>query len=195
MKIFTIGKADVPDCDERLKIPANPRTFLLSIVDPSDKPPRRPVNIPPNNHKVIHFHDLDDHAVNDPTFNKSGISLNQVPQTFHLKDLIAWFQEIENEADILIVHCFAGISRSTAMTFVFHCLLRGIGNEKAALDDMVQSVVFGGARPNQRIVRLADALLERKGRMIQVMKEYYVQIDTRRKLEAKFGDIDHLFIK
>jgi predicted protein tyrosine phosphatase len=64
----------------------------------------------------------------------------------------------------LVVHCFAGISRSTAAAFVSVCALNPDREELAvarALRDASST-----ACPNLRIVALADAVLGRGGRMV-----------------------------
>lgn len=180
MNIFVLGKADIPDFDEKLNIPANDKTFILSITDPSDSPPRCPVNVPAGNRKVIYFHDTTD-------------EIATAPQKHHIEDIIYWFNQIKDEAENLIVHCFAGISRSTATTFIFHCLLLGAGQEKEALTALLKSAIFGGARPNSRIVRLADEILDRRGNMINVIYKYYEELEICRKAGIRFGSIDHLF--
>jgi predicted protein tyrosine phosphatase len=186
MKIYTLAKADIPDCDEKLNIPVQEKkAYILSIVDPGDKPPRRPVNIPAINHKVIHFNDIEDPF---PAYNAV------TPNKEHIQDLIYWFNEIKKDADFLIVHCFAGVSRSTAVTFLFHNLLLKAGNEEKALGAMLTSAVFGGAKPNKRIVQLADEELDRHGRMVSVINGYYKELEICRKMNIKFGSIDHLFL-
>jgi predicted protein tyrosine phosphatase len=64
----------------------------------------------------------------------------------------------------LVVHCYAGISRSTAGAFVTACALNPQRDEAAiarALRDASPT-----AMPNIRIVSIADRLLAREGRMI-----------------------------
>ncbi len=174
MKIFTIGKADVPDCDERLNIPIQEnKTYLLSIIDPDCRPPRRPIGVTENHHFQIRFHDIEQ-------VHNDGYNLI-CPNKDHVAQLINFFNSIKDEAEILIVHCFAGISRSTATTFIFHCIFLGEGAEKEGVDAMIKSTVFGGARPNKLIIKLADDLLDRKGKMVYAIQEYYQQLEAAKK--------------
>jgi predicted protein tyrosine phosphatase len=68
----------------------------------------------------------------------------------------------------LVVHCFAGISRSTASAFAAVCAL----NPQRDEDDIAQALRHASptATPNIRIVSLADRLLGRDGRMIAAIE-------------------------
>jgi predicted protein tyrosine phosphatase len=63
----------------------------------------------------------------------------------------------------LLVHCWAGISRSTATAFIAACLHNPEADE-AAIARAIRAA-SPTASPNRRIVALADAMLGRKGRM------------------------------
>jgi len=67
-----------------------------------------------------------------------------------------------------VVHCFAGISRSTAGAFVAACALNPGRNEtEIALAIRRASRT---AQPNARIVSIADRLLKREGRMVRAVE-------------------------
>ena len=83
-------------------------------------------------------------------------------RTFEI-GLRAW-----DRAAPLVVHCYAGISRSTAGAFVTACALNPRRDENTiarALRDASPT-----AMPNIRIVSLADAMLGRDGRMIAAIR-------------------------
>lgn len=63
----------------------------------------------------------------------------------------------------LLVHCWAGISRSCAAAFILACD-RNSGCEREIADDLRSRAPF--ATPNRLMVRLADDLLARDGRMV-----------------------------
>ena len=63
----------------------------------------------------------------------------------------------------LLVHCWAGISRSCAAAFVLACD-RNPGRERAIAAELRSRAPF--ATPNRLMVRLADDLLARDGRMV-----------------------------
>jgi predicted protein tyrosine phosphatase len=64
----------------------------------------------------------------------------------------------------LVVHCFAGISRSTAGAYVAACVLNPRRDEWAIARALRRASVT--ATPNPRIVSLADRMLGRDGRMV-----------------------------
>jgi predicted protein tyrosine phosphatase len=68
----------------------------------------------------------------------------------------------------MVVHCFAGISRSTGAAFVAACALNPKRDEATiarAIRDASPT-----AQPNTRIVGIADRLLKRNGRMIRAVE-------------------------
>lgn len=68
----------------------------------------------------------------------------------------------------LVVHCFAGISRSTAAAYAMLCALNPTQSERK-LANYLRSV-SPAASPNRLIVELADQVLARNGRMIDAIK-------------------------
>ena len=67
----------------------------------------------------------------------------------------------------LLVHCWAGVSRSTATAFVLACQ-----RNPAAPELTIARALRGASRaahPNRRIVALADARLGRQGRMVEAI--------------------------
>jgi predicted protein tyrosine phosphatase len=68
----------------------------------------------------------------------------------------------------MVVHCWAGISRSTAAAFVALCAINpGVDEERIARRLRAASPT---AYPNRRIIRLADAALGCRGRMVRAIE-------------------------
>jgi predicted protein tyrosine phosphatase len=67
----------------------------------------------------------------------------------------------------LLVHCWAGISRSSAAAFMIACA-RNPGREPCIADELRRRAPF--ATPNRLMVALADDLLQRSGRMIEAIE-------------------------
>jgi predicted protein tyrosine phosphatase len=67
----------------------------------------------------------------------------------------------------LVVHCYAGISRSTAGAFVTVCALNPSRAELTIARELRRRSPT--ASPNRRIVAIADSLLQRNGRMIEAL--------------------------
>jgi predicted protein tyrosine phosphatase len=81
----------------------------------------------------------------------------------HVQRLIA-FTRGWDRATPLVVHCYAGISRSTAGAFVTACALNPGRPELQIANELRRC--SNTASPNRRIVSIADHLLGRNGRMI-----------------------------
>jgi predicted protein tyrosine phosphatase len=67
------------------------------------------------------------------------------------------------------VHCYAGISRSTASAFAAACALNPHRDE-ALIARQIRKA-SASAYPNRRIVALADQALGRDGRMLRALDE------------------------
>ncbi len=75
-----------------------------------------------------------------------------------------WAEEREGP---LVFHCWAGISRSWAAAFIARCRLEPGRPEGEIARELRRIAPF--ATPNPRLVRLADDLLGRQGRMIEAI--------------------------
>ena len=68
----------------------------------------------------------------------------------------------------MVVHCWAGISRSTAAAFAALCAINpGVDEELIARRLREASPT---AYPNRLMIRLADAALGRRGRMVEAIE-------------------------
>jgi predicted protein tyrosine phosphatase len=86
-----------------------------------------------------------------------------IPCDEHVTRLIE-FVHGWDRAKPIVVHCFAGISRSTAGAFVAACSLNPNRNEMAIAQELRRASAT--ATPNLRIVSIADRILGRDGRMV-----------------------------
>jgi predicted protein tyrosine phosphatase len=102
--------------------------------------------------------------VNDITEETAGWT---APAREHVAEIIEFVGGWERE-DPILIHCYAGISRSTATAFVTACVHNPrIDEEEIAMALRRASPV---AWPNRRIVALADAELGRNGRMSRAIE-------------------------
>jgi predicted protein tyrosine phosphatase len=116
----------------------------------------RPAQVLPENHLVL--------GIDDITSPLEGYT---APGEEHVARLIAFAGKWDRAAP-MVVHCFAGISRSTAAAFVAACVINPKRDERdIALAIRRASVT---AHPNARIVTIADRLLRRDGRMIHAVE-------------------------
>jgi predicted protein tyrosine phosphatase len=67
----------------------------------------------------------------------------------------------------MVVHCWAGISRSTAAAYIAACALAPDRDESEIADAL--RAAAPSATPNARLVALADAALGRRGQMIRAI--------------------------
>jgi predicted protein tyrosine phosphatase len=89
------------------------------------------------------------------------------PGEEHLQQLLDFVREWDRAAP-LVLHCYAGISRSTASAFTAVCALNPERDEASIAQALRQASPT--ATPNALIVSLADRLLEREGRMISAIE-------------------------
>lgn len=115
-----------------------------------------PEGIAPDNHLYLHVHDI-----------AAPLEGHICPAEEHLEQLIAFVQRWERTAP-MVVHCFAGISRSTASAYTAVCALNPQRDEKEIALRLRRASPT--ATPNVRIVAMADAMLGRKGRMIAAIE-------------------------
>ena len=89
-----------------------------------------------------------------------------MPCDEHVTRLIAFVRGWDR-AKPMVVHCYAGISRSTAGAYVAACALNPGRDEMALARELRR--LSATATPNIRIVSLADHVLGRGGRMVEAI--------------------------
>ena len=85
----------------------------------------------------------------------------------HMADLLG-FARAWDRRQPLLIHCYAGVSRSTAAAFAVACAL----DPQAQARDVAARLrtASPSATPNPRLVALADAALGRSGEMIEAIR-------------------------
>jgi predicted protein tyrosine phosphatase len=121
-----------------------------------DTPIRRPAAIAAENHLRLRLHDISE-----------PLDGHIMPDDEHIADLLNFVRRWDRRAP-LIVHCYAGISRSTASAFASVCALNPQRDEASIA--LALRHASPTATPNIRIVSLADRLLGRQGRMIAAIE-------------------------
>jgi len=116
----------------------------------------RPAHIMADNHLIL--------AVDDIVDAEDGFT---VPAQEHVLRLIDFAQRWDRSTP-MVVHCFAGISRSTAAAFTAACALSPQRDE-AYIARAIRAA-SPTAAPNKRIVAIADDILKRDGRMIRAVE-------------------------
>jgi len=116
----------------------------------------RPQTVAPENHLWLRLHDI-------------SVPLHGyiMPGEEHVADLIRFVRGWDRRSP-LVVHCFAGISRSTASAYASVCALNPQRDEIGIAQALRRASPT--ATPNIRIVSLADRLLGRNGRMVAAIE-------------------------
>jgi predicted protein tyrosine phosphatase len=115
-----------------------------------------PSGVSVDNHLFLRVHDISE-----------PLDGYVAPDAEHVEDLIDFVRNWDR-ATPLVVHCWAGISRSTAAAFVTVCALCPERDEHEIAWAIRRASPT--ATPNIRIVRFADAMLDRKGRMVAAIE-------------------------
>ena len=89
------------------------------------------------------------------------------PRVADAKRLITFIRDWDKKQPMLI-HCWAGISRSTASAFAALCILRPDENEMDIAKELRKA--SPSATPNRMITLQVDELLGRKGRMLKAVE-------------------------
>jgi predicted protein tyrosine phosphatase len=76
----------------------------------------------------------------------------------------------------MLIHCWAGISRSTAAAYTALCLLRPTADEEELARELREA--SPSATPNRLIVSFTDRLLGRDGRMLRAIEKIGRGADT-----------------
>jgi len=85
----------------------------------------------------------------------------------HVERLVGFVKEWDRAAP-MVIHCYAGISRSTASAYAAACALNPERDERTIAWDLRRA--SRTAMPNALIVALADRILDRGGRMIAAIE-------------------------
>jgi len=91
-----------------------------------------------------------------------------LPSAHHIAELLG-FLDRWDDGECLLVHCRAGISRSTATAFVAACRRNPRASELEIARELRRVAPL--ARPNQTVVKLADRAMGRGGRMSEAIAE------------------------
>lgn len=116
----------------------------------------RPNTVAPENHLWLR---MDDIAV--------PLDGHVEPAESHIGDLLGFVRSWDRTAP-MVVHCYAGISRSTASAFVAVCALNS-GRSEVAIAQALREA-SPTASPNMLIVTIADRMLDRRGRMVAAVE-------------------------
>jgi predicted protein tyrosine phosphatase len=116
----------------------------------------RPPGVAEENHLWLCMHDI-----------SSPLDGHIMPGEEHVATLLNFVRNWDRKAP-LVVHCYMGISRSTASAFASVCALNPQRDEMSIAQALRRASPT--ATPNIRIVSLADQILRRNGRMVAAIE-------------------------
>lgn len=128
---------------------------LVTLIS-GGTPVERPASIASDDHLFLAFNDIVEPM--------EGLT---PPAAEHVKALIDFGHNWKREAP-MIVHCWAGISRSTAGAYIIGCARNPDLDEEALAQDL--RAASPSATPNARLVAFADEILGRDGRMVRAIR-------------------------
>ena len=117
----------------------------------------RPESVKPANHLKV--------AIDDITEPMDGFV---APNAEHVEQVLSFVRSWDRGAP-LVIHCYAGVSRSTASAFAAACALNPHRDEMVIARQIRAASPI--ANPNRLIVSLADKALGRDGRMLRALDD------------------------
>ena len=118
---------------------------------------QRPASVLAANHLRVQMDDI--------TSEMEGFT---APNEAHVDQVLGFVRGWDRKAP-LVIHCYAGISRSTASAFAAICALNP-GRDESSVARQIRAL-SPSAYPNRLIVTLADKALNRNGRMLRALDE------------------------
>ena len=128
---------------------------IVTMLKDTDRV-ERPDHILESNHLIL--------GMDDITSEMDGYV---TPCEEHVGRLLSFVRGWDR-ARPLVMHCYAGISRSTAGAYVAACALNAERSELTIARELRSAST--SATPNARIVSLADRMLGRDGRMVAAIE-------------------------
>jgi predicted protein tyrosine phosphatase len=146
-------------------------THVLSILDPGYPDPEDFAAYAPHHRLTLRFDDIID-----------PIPGMMLPERRHIEELLQFGEGLPaGEGDPLghlLVHCHAGISRSTASMATLLAEARPDADEDAIFVHIRE--IRPQAWPNSRMIAMADELLGRSGRLTAALQRHYGEQIRRR---------------
>lgn len=130
-------------------------SHILSLISPSAEPTHFGQLAP--HHQELRFNDI--------TEARDGLI---APSLDHVRAILA-FGQAAQPAGPLLIHCWAGVSRSPAAAFIIACDRDGSGHEQQLAQSIRDSAPY--ATPNRLMVELADQILGNSGAMTRAIND------------------------
>lgn len=92
-----------------------------------------------------------------------------------VRRIVQLAEQLRSESGTLLIHCEAGVSRSTATALIMYACWLGPGREDEAMRRVIAQRPY--AIPNRRMVALADRFLALDGRLLQARDDWLLSPD------------------
>lgn len=146
--IYVCSLADLPSVTSELR-----PTHMVSLLSDVQFPDT-PESVVPGGHLKLQMHDI---------WHPQPGCIAPAPE--HLESLLDFARRWQRSGP-LVIHCLAGVSRSTAAALVVLCCYNG-GREREAVRLLRERAPH--AYPNRLIIELADELMACDGRLLEAV--------------------------
>jgi len=161
---FRLTICGIPELDEHCEAGV---THVLSILDPDMLDPPAFAAFAPHRRLALRFHDIIETRPN-----------SLAPQKADVERVLAFGRELIEESPAhLLIHCHAGVSRSTASAALILAQARPERPAREALEAVSQ--IRPRAWPNLRILEFGDELLGRNGEIVAAVAAIYRRVLDR----------------
>jgi predicted protein tyrosine phosphatase len=142
-------------------------THVLSILDPEWPDPDAFLSYDPHHRTILRFHDAIEPGPNV-----------KLPQLGHVEAILAFGRALGHDAEArdeghLLIHCHAGISRSTAAMAMLLAQLYPQEDADRIFARLLD--IRPQAWPNSIMIGRADDLLSRGGRLVDAVSRVYAR--------------------
>ena len=136
-------------------VTTNQASHIATLINATTDVPRFS-GVLPENHLFLGFNDI--------IAPQEGMT---PPAAEHVERLIEFVTSWDRKQP-LVIHCYAGVSRSTAGAFIALASLNPTRDEAELAQEIRRR--SPSATPNIRLVRFADEILGRNGRMVEAIE-------------------------
>ena len=130
-------------------------SHLVSIIQPALQPDRPP-EVAADKHLRLAVHDIS-------RLDEFGV----LPERKHVEQLLEFVDGWHPSSGRLLVHCYAGVSRSTAGALLARIAKGGDVEESAA--ELRRVAPY--AQPNRRVIKMGDEVLGLRGRLVRAVEQ------------------------